>query len=130
MTGSASSGQPREEAGASGEEPAPILGFRPAEPPTGRLFPRQLGGIPFWLGVVIGMIGGVVVVNIVSEALWGLRWLGMPGHVAFLLLILGAIVLTCVRRTCSIGLGVFVSLLTAPVLVTGHLIEVVRWWMP
>lgn len=108
-----------------GDDPARELPA--AETVPRRSLPRQVGGIWFPLGVAIGFVAGVALVVLATGAI---SWERPQARldVVLPLLLLAAIVLTCVRRTCSFGLGALVSVLFTPIFAIGFFLEAISSW--
>lgn len=91
---------------------------RPA-PPTP---PRQLGGLRFGWGVLIGLVGGIVlqvvaISSVVTPA-------SAISTVLFVVLIVGGIVLVSIGRTRSFGVGALTSIAATPLIVFGTCIVI------
>lgn len=104
-------------------EAALLPGLPPAEVVPRGWMPRQVGGIWFGLGVAIGWVGGVLLQHLSMEGI------GLPMDQVLLLVLGAGIVLTCIRRTCSFGLGALVSVPFAPILITGQLVAFLAPWL-
>ncbi|QBR74919.1 hypothetical protein E3O41_11295 [Microbacterium sediminis] len=84
--------------------------------------PRQIGGIWFGVGVAIGWLGGIV---FQYASLWTEEGFPLSSEHTLLVLLAAGLVLTCIRRTCSFGIGALVSLPFAPLLVFSRLVDLI-----
>ncbi|OCG74625.1 hypothetical protein [Microbacterium sediminis] len=100
----------------------PYAGPYPYAYPAPAAPPRQVGGLAFGWGVLIGLLGAVLVQVAAITIL--MTPSGFFGLLLIALLFVAGIVLVCLRATRSLGVGVLISVAAMPIVIFGTCVVV------